>query len=350
MAPIRLALYLVPIAILAAGQKASAQSTEPKWDVQGYAGIAVTNDQVNGSGSLPTTGTILQGMMSASTLYFGDGARLFNQNQSVVLGGQTGSTIVPLDPILVSSAIRRERGASFGLRLERRLNRRLAIEMAGDCSVDHLAFTPVALTGLEATRGSFTTALEHALAISPVTAAVTSIATVNDHQTAVQLFTTGTLVVTLKDTGRMIPYVAGGGGVVFNGGNTPSATLVGNYQLGSPAQLLGTDTVALRYAENARAEVISAGAGFQYLMTPKWGIRIDGRTHFYKNSTANLVDVTPKLAAESTGQPFPLVNSGSLQFFTTAPLNGAPVVGATTFNGSGVQAHLVLSVGFFRRF
>jgi len=89
---------------------------------------------------------------------------------------------------------------------------------------------------------------------------------------------------------------------------------------------------------------------FTYLVTPKSGIRIDGRTHFYKNPTTNLVDVTPALAAESTGQPFPLVTSGSLQFFTTAPLNGPPVAGATTFTGSGVQAHLAFSVGFFRRF
>ena len=55
------------------------------------------------------------------TIYFGGRTWLFSQNQKLQFGGQTGPTIIC--PSLCGSrrflAIRRERGATFGLRVER---------------------------------------------------------------------------------------------------------------------------------------------------------------------------------------------------------------------------------------
>jgi hypothetical protein len=379
--PFRVVAFLVAAAMLAASPRASAQGngvspanpeprgrdqagrapqagssepvktsadTGPKWEIEGHAGLSATSDQAHGSGSLPTTATVVQGMISASTLYFGDGARLFNQNENAVFG-QAASTIVPLDAVLAGPAIRRQKGTAFGIRVERALNRRLAIEMSGDASFDHLAFEPGALTALEATRGSFKTALGRTLSMAPLDSAATSVATLNDHQSARQLFAAGALILSLKESGRTIPYLSAGGGIAFNGGNLPTATLVGHYELGTPSQLFGTDTVALSYTQATRVPLISGGGGFKYLLTQKWGIRLDARARFYRNSTTNLVDVTPAMLFVSTGQPFPLVNTGALQFATTAPLNGASVQGATTFKGSGVQTQFLFAVGFFRR-
>jgi len=120
--------------------------------------------------------------------------------------------------------------------------------------------------------------------------------------------------------------------------------------LGKPAQLLGTDSVTITYGEDRLEELGLGGGGFTYDLTPKWGIRVDAREYLYKNSGKNIVDVKPALGFQSTGQPFPLVDVGTLKFATSAPLNGAPVATATTFNGSGLQAHFIFSTGLVVRF
>jgi hypothetical protein len=344
------AACVVVIAVCADYDAASAQDATSKWDVEVHAGLSSTRDQVDGSGGLPATGTIVQGAISASTFYLGDGARLFNENQRSVIGTQAASTIVPLDAVVASAATTRERGPAVGVRLEREVMRRFAVQVDGDLSLDHLAFTPGALTAIETTRASYTSALERALSVSPLASAVTSVATITDHQFAPQLFATAALVANLKLSGRTIPYVAGGGGVVFNWGSTPSAKLVGNYELDKPPQLLGTDTVSLTYGEDSLTRVGFGGGGFTHDLASKWGIRVDAREYLYRNSGKNGLDVTPALSFQSTGQPFPHVDAGALKFATSAPLNGSAVSGSTTFSGSGLQGHLIVSAGLVLRF
>jgi hypothetical protein len=338
------------IAALAAHDAAFAQSATSKWDVEVHAGFSSARDQVDGTGALPATGTIVQGEISASTFYLGDGARLFNANQRSVTGTQAAPMIVPLDSVLLSAVTTRESGPALGVRLEREVKSRFAVQVDGDLSLDHLAFKPGALTAIETTRASYTPALERALSVSPLVSAVTSVVTVTDHQFAPQLFATGALIAKLKTSGRTIPYVAGGGGVVFNWGNTPIARLVANYELGKPVQLLGTDSVSLTYGEDNLTRVGFGGGGFTYDLTPKWGIRVDGREYLYKNSGKNALDVTPALGFQSTGQPFPHVDAGTLKFATSAPLNGSPVATSTTFSGSGLQGVLSFSAGLVLRF
>jgi hypothetical protein len=179
---------------------------------------------------------------------------------------------------------------------------------------------------------------------------VTSVATLTDHQRATQLFATGAFVVKLRTSGNTIPYIEGGGGIVLNRGNAPQASLVGNYALDNPAQLLGTDTVAITYSQESWTEVGLFGGGFTHDVTSKWGIRVDAREYLFKNTGETDIAVTPTLGFQSTGQPFPLVNVGSLKFATTAPLTGAPVAASPTFAGSGLQGHLIVSAGVFLRF
>jgi hypothetical protein len=328
----------------------SRRPTESKWEVEAHGGVSAISSQSRGAGSLPTTGAIVGGLIGVSSFYLGDGARLFNQNQAAVAGGQSVPAIVSLDSILLGPAIRQQGLGTFGLRIGRAINHRMTVEGTADLSVFHLSFEPAAVTGIEASRASFTPALERALASGAVASTVTSEATVVDRRLASQLFATGALIINLKETGKAIPYVSIGAGAVFNSGDTPYATLVGKYQLADPAQILATDTVTLHYSLNGPTLVWTVGGGVKYLVTPKWGIRFDARAQLYKDATVNLIDVTPVMALESTGSRFPIVTSGALQFSSIAPLNGATVTGATTYAGTGLQTHVVLAAGFFLRF
>jgi len=339
----------VAIAVFLACDAAFAQDTGTKWDLEVHAGFSSTLNQQEGLGSLPSTGTIVSGEISASTFYLGDGARLFNDNQRAVVGGQ-GAQIVPIDTLLLNSMITRQAGPAVGVRLRREIASRFAAEIDGDASLDHLTFTPAALASIETTRASYATALQRALLASPLPSAVASDATVTSRRFSPQLFATGAFVVKLRTSGKAIPYAVGGGGVMLNQGDTPSVTLEGNYSVDKPAQLLGTDTVSITYDENSMNGVGFGGAGFTYDVKSRWGIRVDAREYFYKNSSRNIVTVTPSLGFQSTGQPFPLVNVGDLRFATSSPLNGPPPETSTTFTGSGLQAHLIVSAGLVVRF
>jgi hypothetical protein len=352
-----LSRVLVAVALLSARHTAFAQdavastsaSTTPRWNVEVHAGISSPQNQSNGSGALPTTGTLLQGEISASTFYLGDGARLFNDNQRAIAGTQT-PLIVPLDGVLLGAITTRQPGPAFGVRLERAIKERFAVHVNGDLALDHLEYTPEALRAIETTRTSYVPALQRALSASALTSSVTSVSTLTDHQRATQAFATGAFVLKLRTSGKTIPFIDGGGGVVFNGGNTPQASLVGNYTLNNPAQLLGTDTVALTYSQQSWTEVGLFGGGLSHDVTSKWGIRVDAREYVFKNTGETDIAVTPTLGFQSIGQPFPLVNAGSLKFATTAPLSGAPVSASPTFISSGLQGHLIVSAGFFLRF
>jgi len=347
-------VWCVVIVAAFAAHDAAAQSpdasSEPKWNVEVHAGVSSPYNPVAGSGSLPSTGTVVQGELSASTFYLGDGARLFNENQRVVTGTQPGPLIVPLDAVLLSAMVTRETGSAVGVRLARDIRNRFAVQVSGDLSFDHLAFTSAALTAIEVTRSSYIPAVERALSASPLTSSVTSVATISDRHFAPQVFATGAIVVKLRTSGNTIPYLTGGGGVVLNGGSSPSATLVGTYTLDHPAQLFGTDTVVITHDEKSLSGLGLGGGGFTHDLNAKWGIRVDAREYLYQSSGTNTVNVTPTLGFQSTGQPMPVVNVGTLKFAATTPLNGQPVLPSPTFTGSGLHGNLIVSTGLFVRF
>lgn len=348
-----LAHGLLALAMFGAHDAAFAQnpdnSARPRWNIEVHAGISSTRNQSNGSGGVPATGSLIQGEISASTFYLGDGTRLFNDNQLAIFGAQA-PLIAPLDGALVGAMVRHEAGSSFGARLERAIRDRFAVQIDGDFVLDHIAFTPEAVTAIETTRASWTGALQRTLSASPLSSSTSSVATLTDHQRARQLFATGAFVVKLRASGRTIPFITGGGGVVFNGGARPEASLVGNYTLDKPAQLFGTDTVGITYSEASLMGVGLFGGGFSYDVTSKWGIRVDAREYVFKNRGETDVAITPALAFQSTGQPFPLVDVGSLKFAPSAPLSSAPASATPTFSGTGREGRLVVSAGFFLRF
>ena len=311
-----------------------------------HGGLGQVLSEGTGSGTLPSTGAVVQGLLSASTLLLGDGARLFNDNQTA--GGST-ALIVPLDGVARSAAIARERSLVVGARLDRRLTDRLGVEIAGEYRRGRLAFQPDALSGIESARASAKSAVEGALSRYSTPSSVSTTVTVLDRQRATQLVATASLIVNLKESGRLMPYAALGGGVVINDATSPKAALVGTYHVGSPAQLMYTDSVALGTVEDDRVWMGVAGGGVKVAISSRWGVRFDARGNLYRNTRDQSVDVSPTLGLQSTGQPFPILTTGAVQFSPIAPLTGSPL-GATTFSGSGFQMHVVVSSGLFLRF
>lgn len=325
----------------------AAAPTEPKWTLEVYGGVSINPSQGNGSGGVPTTGSLIGGRLSASTLYFGNATQLFNQAVAAV-GAQSSQMLASLDSVLVRSTIQRKsRGAAFGVRLGRDLGRRFVIAGAVELAPGDFHFTGAATSGIETVRTSYVPALTRALSSMP--AAVTSDSTFTP-QNAGQLFASGTVEINLKTTGNAIPYLALGAGLVFNLGDPPEATLAGQYQIGSPAQIFGSDIVRLRYSVEDRQAVWTGGGGVKFFFSPRWGFRADGRVHAYRNKIVTLVDTTPSISLSTTGVPLPLINLGALQLSSTAPMNGVSILGSPTFRGSGLQAHISATAGLFLRF
>jgi hypothetical protein len=345
---------VIAVACLLCGRSAAAQpatpasddttpedvSGPPQWELEVHGGLGFDRAGSGGTITMPITGSTVQGLPSFSTFYLGAGTTLFNQLRP-------GSPITPLDPALTAPAITRGTGAAFGLRLQRAITKRYAIEFNGDFVRGPHQFSDSTLSTIEASRASFASALGATLGPS---ATVTSTVAMTDKVEAIRATATGTFVVNLKTSGRTIPYLVAGAGIVFNNGDLPVATLTGTYLIGSPSSLSATDTVTLSYTESSHSLVYVGGAGVKHMLSTRIGLRVDARVHVYKNSIVNVLDVTPDHQAVTNGQAPPVINAGGLQFSTLGPLNGASYAGAQTFVASGLQAQASVTAGFFIRF
>jgi hypothetical protein len=323
---------------------APAQPAQPaaewlaKWVIDVHAGPSFDRQQAAGRASLPLTGNLEQGLVSASTFYFGAGTTLFNQSRQ-------STPITGLDAMLGSMWAERPRGLAVGARVERTISRRWALEVASDYSRGNLQFTGAGMSALEASRSSYESALRQTLALSQETSTAGSTLTLVDRQLATRLTVTGAFVARLRQTGRTIPYLVAGGGVMFNHGSALNALLDGHYTLGSGSYLEGSDRVWIRYDEDAHSIVGLGGAGLRQSLSRHFGIRFDVRAHVYQNSGLSLVDVTPAHFAGSVGPSLPIFNINALQFSAVRPLNGTTLSGATTFTGSGLRIQTVATAG-----
>jgi hypothetical protein len=324
---------------------AVAPTTAPsrsRWLVEMHGGPAIDRDPTSGSGSLPNTASLVQGLVSASTFSFGTGTTLFNQ--SAVADG-----ITALDEVLTSAGTRRQSGANIGMSLERTLTRRLSLELSTDYVRSRLSLRDETLSGFERTRSTMSAALQQVLATGSAPSDVTVTVTRNDDQTASRLVFTGGLVLNLREAGRTVPYVVGGGGVMLKRGSTPAITLQSRYDVGSPAELLGSDTTTLFFSEDDRAMLFMGGAGVKHALSPRSGLRIDVRMRATRSTLSSFVDLTPSSALVSTGAPHPALQQGALRFDALGPLNGPSISAAKTFAGNGVRLQTSFVLGWFFR-
>ena len=322
---------------------------EHRWDIDIHGGYSGRSFDRGGRASLPAAGSTVNGLLSLSTFLVGDGARLFNQNQASAFGSGA-PTIVALDPVLQSAFVQRNPGGTFGIRLTRAIGGHFGVEIAGDRSAGRLAITSAALSGLEATRASYAPAVLRTLAAAAAPSADAAVS-VSDQPVATQTFVTASLIVRLREKGRIVPYLSAGMGVVFNQGDTlPAALIAGEYQFGSTAQVFGSDTVNLSYSRDDHSLAWTGGAGLTLGLNSRFGIRLDARARMYQNSSATLVAISPGRSLESTGAAFPSVTAGALQFNSTGPLTAAGTSGFTTFAGKSLQGQVAATAGLFLRF
>lgn len=345
-------------------------AAQGQWELEFHGGVLLSNRPADGIATLPAAGTpftTVSGVPSRreSSWYFGDGAALVNQ---VNTARGVSPKITPLDPVLNRSVAQRQNGASFGFRISRHITPRYTAEFSVDYSRGQLEMSDSGRAGIEASRDSFISAFN--VPFPPGPAGIAPVVTVTstdaiDEQRGHQVFATGVLNINLKGDGRIIPYATVGGGVVVNAGNTPSATLAGTYRVAPPsggplpAGVLihdETDTVTLRYSIERRALVGVLGGGIKYVVSPRWGVRLDIRALLSNNSISNLVDANATVATLTPASVLVIPANPTLQFSnnpsTGAPssLSGPPINGFQTFAGSGIQAHISIVPGVFWRF
>jgi hypothetical protein len=294
-----------------------------------------------------------------SSWLFGDGASLLTA-ASLALNAVNGG-ITPLDSVLGAAAAERGDGGSVGFRVARRFGARYAAEFSLDYASTPLEFTAKTVDGIEASRSTFVTAWRALFATGPFTSPNVT-ATTDLHQSGGhQLLTTGVLTVDLVTRGRLIPYVAGGAGILSNRGDAPSATVNGNYTFavpvgGATAPINETDTVTLRVAQRDHDAVGVFGGGVRYAASPRWGIRGDVRVHAGGGKVDSLIDASPSVANLTPSVFLASTRNPSVQFVnnTSIPaqstLSGPAITSLRTFTGSGSAIRTNITGGVYVRF
>ena len=335
-----------------------AQDAERKWELEVHAGAATSTTSSGGSiGGLPTgaTFTTLAGAQRRreSTWFCGSGAALLNSVNTVLA---PSTRITPLDGIIGAAAIARDSGAAAGVRLTRRFGARYSAEFNVDYARTPLRFTQGARDGIEASRATFVSAVRGLFVSGPsANPTVTANATFTEGA-EYELLTTGVFGVDLLTRGRFIPYVVGGGGLAHNGGDGPTAALVGNYgfTVFAPAAINETDRVTIRVDAPGNAPVAVFGGGFRYAASARWGIRGDVRFLAGAAKHDVLVDASPSTTTSSPAVILISPTNPSAVFSSspaiTSSLTGPPISALRTFQGSGSSVRTNVTAGFYLRF
>src|SRR5215475_1856210 len=220
---------LVAVLVAAAANHAFAGQ---RWEIEAHGGVLSSTNPTNGTATLPPIGPDIPvgGPGSSSSTrqvpswYFGDGAAILNG----ILGTFSSARIVPLDPVLESRIVERQTGGSLGVRVNRALTPRFAVEVSLDAALGTLALRSASKQMVTASQASFTPVWTTLLAPTGTVQAVTSNATIDDTHGR-QLITTGSLLINLSSDPTFTPYLAVGAGYIAARGGAPSVTVVGNY-------------------------------------------------------------------------------------------------------------------------
>lgn len=343
---------------------ASAQDAAPrlKWHIEVHAGGSLTSggaagtaiDQFPVGTPIPTGGGTFTSR-AVSSWYFGDGARLFD-DASARLG--VTSRLAPLDEVLTTAAARRQNAAVFGLRIGRDLTTRFAAEFSFDYAQAGLRLTDDAREVIENARSSFTSAWEALLATGPTfRRTVTSEAEIGSG-TGHELTFTGALKVRLPPVAALDPYLTAGAGVVLDRGTLPSATLTGAYafRFADVFPVNERDTVRVKIQNADSIFVGLLGAGADYNLSRRYGIRGDVRLQFVRNELETFISTSPSVTLQEPGFAVSTLPSPSIQFSNSTLFNrpsslSAPAVtDLLTFEGTGTRVVTSVTVGWYIRF
>ena len=337
---------------------------DPKWTIEVFGGGGFgggTNGDAISDFPAGETFTTEAGFPSrvVPSWYFGDGARLFNEVRAQ-FASQFNVTIpqlVALDPMFAEGVASRSGGATFGMRLTRRITPRYTIEFAFHRTSGSLDISDSAQSAIDASSASFEDAFTGLIGSIPqtgmqVTSTVDSPEAVSASQTAI----TGVVNIALSPGRRPLsPYVSVGIGRVTNDAETLRLRVVGNYQFrfldSNPFN--ETDTVTLRTTDQNSAMIGVFGGGAVYELSARQGLRFDVRVHATNNGLSTDLDAAPNVLGLSPVLALPSNTNPSIQFSNTPQLksslsgriNDQPVL-----TGSGLDMRVHLTVGYFFRF
>ena len=343
----------------------SGGSPARNWEIEVHAGGIWMGRATGATTAMPPPGepfTTLNGRPSRyePSWYFGDGSTLLNQWSAAFTIIPRMERITPLDPVLTESAARPSHTGSFGVRVGRRVSRRITAELNVDYGPSTLELSNDALGDIEASRATFTRVFNEAFSpaqggfVNPSASSASEI----DEATGGQIVTTGALVLKLRAGGVLVPYVTGGLGGVFTHGRSPSVTLTGNYSM-SPAfnpsaRFNETDSATVRFVRPDRALAGVMGGGFTLDLSDRNGFRFDLRWHVTSNAVDTEVSASPLTI---NGTPMASLGSATTPSvtFTNNPnlrpsLSGPPITAFRTREGTGVRIDTAFTIGYFRRF
>jgi hypothetical protein len=360
---------VVTTALLASVAFAGASRSEDKrlWEIEIHGGGLLSSAPQGGQSQLPPAGSVFSAFggpetrtsRHVSSWYFGDGSALFNE----VVGALPGATkITALDPVLQRAGLERRAGVDLGVRVGRRVHRKLTVEVSLDYGPARTRPSAEAAGGISASAVSFADAWNSFLGGSARN--VSSVWTTSGGSR--RLLASAAVDVSLA-TGRKIePYVTLGGGFAAERGPDVSARLVGGYEFfySYRDSSGGTTVVDLKEGDSVTLHFPVSGApfgllgfGVKYQIGPRWGIRFDAREHLSGNKASTRLAASPSVGSQTPygGVNWRYGNTPVLQFSNYSPLgpsslSGAALSGFETFKGTGMQSQLSVTVGVFLRF
>jgi len=351
-------LGLVTVLTVAAPSAWAQSGSARKWEVEFHGGAAASTTPSGGTAATlpvgPTFTTLaLTESRRQATWLFGDGTVLLNSVNTVLA---PAAKITPLDPVIGSAAASRGSGASFGVRVIRGFGTRYFAELNVDYARTPLEFTQGALDGIEASRTTFISAFNGLFRSGPSSNPTVTATTTLSGGGGSELLTTGIVGVDLMTSGRLVPYVVGGGGVAHSSGDAPSASLVGNYAFTLPGAvgINETDRVTIRVATRANSAVGVFGGGVRYAASQRWGIRGDVRFFAGGGKSDVIVDASPSTSTSNPGVILISPTRPSAVFSSSATvassLTAPAISGLRTFAGSGSALRTNVTAGVYLRF
>jgi hypothetical protein len=335
---------------------------DPKWTAEFHGSLVRSPTPTGGAAGQFPAGTTFRtetGFPSRAnpSWYFGDGAALFNQVNAQFASRFTirFPQLVPLDGVLTGASVGRQGGGGWGFRVARTVTSRFGVEFSVDRGNETRQLTASARSAIDAARASFESAFSGLLATIPQTGLrVTSTAEIGE-ASARHTAITGALTIALTRHGRLATHALAGAGRAVTRQDPIEARLRGNYQFRffDTFAVNETDAVTIHFTDRESTMVGVFGGGITSDFGERHGLRADVRVFAGTSGAVTLVD-----AASSSQRVVPFValpsnTNPSIQFSTTttdrSSLTGSST-GLRTFNGSGLDMRVAISVGYYIRF
>ena len=340
--------------------RAPAQSTEPRWELEGYGGFSRGTVSSNGTAALPAAGAPIASRSPlfparrTPSWFFGDGAAMLNS-----VSADFGTALLrPLDDALGAPGLDHASAAVLGVRVRRIVNSRYSVEASLDVLPGSGDVSTEFLDAVDATRASFEPAFRGLLSSGPIDVVDISTQLAAGGGSARELAMTGAVIWNIGSGTRYVPYLSFGGGVISGMGDLSAIELEGTYEFmaavapgvsGGPFR--ETDRITIRF-ERGTSLIGLAGAGVRRALSDRWGFRIDGRVLIGRENSRLLIDANPDVTLRSSGDFIETLTNPSLQFSNDpstgrrSTLSAPALQGFEVFSG-GLQTRTLLTFGCY---